>query len=374
MTDELPHAEHRKCVKHIVDNLKKVHGKLDLLKPLIWNLAWSYNMTDYEDNLKKIKDYNMSLYNSVVKEEPKTWCRAFFRLGSFCDDVDNNSTESFNATITTARAKSLIPMLEMIRRQAMERITKRKLKATKREGMYTKYVATCLREEREDAEKCTTYTATHGLFEVHLHGDAHRINMNSKTCTCYKWQLTGIPCEHAYGVMIDKDLDPEDYVTSFFSVGIWQDNYEISNIPVRGPRVWLRYGLPLVKAPPEPELPGRKKKKKKRKFPRMKSVVESPKKKKKQSLGRVGVKIHCSSCGVAGHNSLGCKKFPKTKIKKEPGVEGPPKKKQKTEAPKKKDEDVATKRKEKKVGPKKKQDKEAQPQVKKLNLYCLKLV
>lgn len=46
---------------------------------------------------------------------------------------------------------------------------------------------------------------------------------------------------------------------------------------------------------------------------------ESPKKKKKKknevdTLGRTGRVMHCKSCGEAGHNALGCKKFPKDKV------------------------------------------------------------
>lgn len=75
-----------------------------------------------------MKDYSMSLYEDVMKEEPKTWSLAYYRLGSFFDDVDNNATESFNTTIIAARAKAIMPMLETIRRQAMLRIAKRNKK------------------------------------------------------------------------------------------------------------------------------------------------------------------------------------------------------------------------------------------------------
>lgn len=115
-------------MKHIVENLKKKHKNKDFLKPRVWNLAWSYNTTEYKEQLEKLKDYSMSLYEDVMKEEPKTWSLAYYRLGSFFDDVDNNATESFNTTIIAARAKAIMPMLETIRRQAMLRIAKRNKK------------------------------------------------------------------------------------------------------------------------------------------------------------------------------------------------------------------------------------------------------
>ncbi|XP_023637592.1 uncharacterized protein LOC111830219 [Capsella rubella] len=97
--NELPNIEHRMCVKHIVDNLKTRHGDKDLLKKLVWNLAWSYNHAEFEANLNKIRAYDRSLYDDVMKENPRSWSRAYYRIGSSCEDVDNNATESFNATI-----------------------------------------------------------------------------------------------------------------------------------------------------------------------------------------------------------------------------------------------------------------------------------
>ena len=79
----LPHAEHRLCVKHIVENLKKRHASKDLLKKFVWNLAWSYSDAEYKQNLNEMRAYSMDLYEDVMKEEPKTWCRAWFKHGSF---------------------------------------------------------------------------------------------------------------------------------------------------------------------------------------------------------------------------------------------------------------------------------------------------
>ncbi|CAE6224026.1 unnamed protein product [Arabidopsis arenosa] len=317
---ELPNAEHRMCVKHIIENLKKNHAKKDMLKPLVWRLAWSYNPKAFAANLENLKRYDLELYNDVMKEQPHTWSRAFYRIGSCCEDVDNNATESFNSTITKARAKSLIPMLETIRRQGMQRITKRNRKSRNHQGRFSEYVAEILASEKKDADRCTTYRCTHGVFEVYIDGNSDRVEMQKSICSCGKWQLTGIPCEHAYGAMIDAGLDVEDYVSDFYSTEMWRDNYETATSPMRGPKYWMNDSYRLVTAPPEPELPGRKKTTKKSSFQRIKGKHESPKKKKKkhevEKLGREGRIIHCSSCGESGHNAAGCKKFPKEKVKR----------------------------------------------------------
>lgn len=116
--------------------------------------------------------------------------------------------------------------------------------------------------------------------------------------------------------MIDAGLDVDAYVSSYFSKELWQLNYENNMEPVRGPRFWMKSGCRLIIAPPEPDLPGRKKEPKVKK--RIKGKYESPKKKKKQvqKLPRTGRIIHCSNCCEEGHNYTGCKVRPKKKPRK----------------------------------------------------------
>uniref|UniRef100_A0A0D3CKX6 Uncharacterized protein n=1 Tax=Brassica oleracea var. oleracea TaxID=109376 RepID=A0A0D3CKX6_BRAOL len=63
--------------------------------------------------------YDTEVHEDVVKTNPKSWCRAFYKVGPCVEDVENNSTESFNNSIGKARDKPYVPMLETIARLAM---------------------------------------------------------------------------------------------------------------------------------------------------------------------------------------------------------------------------------------------------------------
>ena len=58
---ELPKIEHQVCVQHIYGNLMKRHGSKTRIKPLLWDLAWSYNDKEYKQRLKKIACYDSTL-------------------------------------------------------------------------------------------------------------------------------------------------------------------------------------------------------------------------------------------------------------------------------------------------------------------------
>ncbi|XP_024011405.1 uncharacterized protein LOC112086665 [Eutrema salsugineum] len=257
---ELPKIEHRMCVRHIYDNIKKNHGK---------------------------------------KTKPRTWCRAFYKMGNYCEDVENNSTESFNNTIKKARELPFVPMLEMVRRLAMARIAKRKAKSHNHKGICTPYVAKFLAKEKKIADDCKVAYSTNGEYKARVNSCSYRVNLEKRTCTCMKFQICGIPCEHAYGVINHKKLIPEDFVCHWFRTAMWKRNYTNGISPVRGASFWPATGAPNVHIPPKPLQPGRKKITKTGKE-RKKGVNESPKKKADKVKKRI---MHCKICGEANHNA-----------------------------------------------------------------------
>lgn len=93
---------------------------------------------------------------------------------------------------------------------------------------------------------------THGVFEVYIDGNSHRVELQKSICSCGKWQISGIPCEHAYAAMMEAGLDVEDYVSGFFLTDMWRDTYETATKVMRGPKYWMGKHYRLVTAPPEP--------------------------------------------------------------------------------------------------------------------------
>ncbi|CAA7049377.1 unnamed protein product [Microthlaspi erraticum] len=136
-------------------------------------------------------------------------------------------------------------MLETIKRQAMVRNEKKQKKAERWDGRCTKYVKLVLAELKEHADKCMVSHGSHGNYEVELYDDKFHVDTRKKTCSCFKWKISGIPCEHAYGVMLDAGLASDDHVNECFSTTKQRDCY-IDNVkPMRGPGFWMA-DIPLI--------------------------------------------------------------------------------------------------------------------------------
>ncbi|KAK8621106.1 hypothetical protein V6N13_067547 [Hibiscus sabdariffa] len=62
----------------------------------------------------------------------------------------------------------------------------------------------------------------------------HSVNIQEWTCSCRKWQLTGIPCIHAISVILSIEDRPEKYVDSCYFVSTQRAIYSHLISPVRG--------------------------------------------------------------------------------------------------------------------------------------------
>ncbi|XP_020876758.1 uncharacterized protein LOC110227288 [Arabidopsis lyrata subsp. lyrata] len=136
------------------------------------------------------------------------------------------------------------------------------------------------------------------MYEVRHGSDYHRVDLKAYTCTCRKWQICGIPCEHAYGVILYKKLEPENFVCQWFRTAMWKRNYTDGVCPQRGPKFWPESHRPRVHVPESPE--GEDNKMTKAEKKRKKGLNESPSKKQPKAKKRI---MHCRVCGQADHNS-----------------------------------------------------------------------
>jgi hypothetical protein len=58
-------------------------------------------------------------------------------------------------------------------------------------------------------------------------GSAFRfvVNLNDRTCTCRKWQVSGIPYKHALAFITSLDAPSEQYVDFYYSVDKFRVTY-----------------------------------------------------------------------------------------------------------------------------------------------------
>ena len=123
------------------------------------------------------------------------------------------------------------------------------------------------------------------------------VDLSKKTCSCRKWDISGIPCCHAISCIFFNREAVEKYTDDYYRVNTYKACYELVINPINGQNMWTPTGLPLVQSPIKRRLPGRPKKKRAR----------EPNEPSKEHSKGLGIAKRCKSCGKIGHNKRSCR-------------------------------------------------------------------
>lgn len=147
---------------------------------------------------------------------------------------------------------------------------------------------------------CTPRISGNDLWEVtNGKGDQiHAVDLVARTCGCRRWDVTGLPCNHACSAIIKAKQKPEDYVSSFFKKTMYIEAFKPMIFPVPGQHDWTKTNTPDIVPPDFKISKGRNQEK------RRKGKFEKPKAKDTSRMGT----ITYSNCNLQGHRYTSCTK------------------------------------------------------------------
>ncbi|XP_049406163.1 uncharacterized protein LOC125869766 [Solanum stenotomum] len=301
MSNVLPAAHQRFCVRHIESNcLKK--WRSGEMKKLMWWCAWSTYDEEFKDQLNRLGKLDADVAKDLISKPPRAWCRAYFDTQCKNTMVFNNFTESFNAWILEARGMPIIKMLEEIRIKVMTRLAENEDKVRHWKTEHSPQCMKLYNDYRAIAHGCTVnFNGDYG-YEVSEADDRHTVNLEHIRCTCRLWDLSGIPCPHAINAFMHKKVVPKTQIHWFYSKEAYLLTYKHKMQLVRGIQFWNVDPTHAMEPPDMIKMIGRPTKKRDR------TTDEARKRKGEWSSSRKGSIMTCSNCGEQNHNARGCYK------------------------------------------------------------------
>lgn len=226
-----------------------------------------------------------------------------------CDVLLNNMCEVFNRQLIDGRDKPIITALEYIREYLMKRIVNVGRVIAKSEGLLTPTTTRILESTKTQAAQYVVLWNGGDKYQVSgPWQDQCVVDSRRKSCTCRKWELTGIPCRHVvatiwYMAVNGEDAGlPEEWVHDSYKLATWKKVYEFKVGPLSGKEFWPKSDCALKLTPPIHHTQvGRPKKK------RRKSAEELSQPVKGSKLSKAGKTVTCTKCKKNGHNSRTCK-------------------------------------------------------------------
>nr|KAJ0227018.1 hypothetical protein LSAT_V11C100013540 [Lactuca sativa] len=205
-----PNAEHRFCLRHIYENMKKQRkGKKLIDKVCECGRATTLNHFKYAmDGLKKIND---EAHVWLCKIPAETWSKSHFSCRAHTNCLLNNLCEVFNVEIDEGRDKPIITCLEYIREYLMKRLCVVQKVIDKCQGELSTTATITLEDIKAEATKFVAKYNGTGKYQVaSTWHDQYVVNLNERSCTCRFWEITGFPCRHAISSIWNKIENGED--------------------------------------------------------------------------------------------------------------------------------------------------------------------
>lgn len=155
-------------------------------------------------------------------------------------------------------------------------------------------------EKLESAKSRAKYCIAHqfgvGLWQVNYHDKTYEVNLLNWTCGWFKFQLCGLPCEHACAAIFKAKEKPENYVSDFLKLEAYKKAYAHMIFPVPHESEWVDVGGPRY--PSTSLSPATRKTKKNRRKGAEENLPATGRARKTQ--------IRCGNCKKFGHNISGC--------------------------------------------------------------------
>lgn len=210
--------------------------------------------------MEAMKTDNWFAWDWLAKKDPRQWSKSHFSSRTKCDSLVNNMCEAWNSSILKSRDKPILTMLEIIRINTMVRMANRRNAVAKWNGGLGPRIQKILKKYAEKSHSYTTEEGSHMQYQVK--GESNNqwaVDLTAKTCTCRRWDLNGIPCQHAIAAIYAKEHDPTYYVDYWYSQTKYIDAYEPIIHPIAGEDHWPHKDAP-IEPPPYKRRPGRPKK------------------------------------------------------------------------------------------------------------------
>ncbi|XP_071700241.1 uncharacterized protein [Rutidosis leptorrhynchoides] len=306
VTNVFPCAEHRHCLRHIHGNMKGDFRGV-AYKNHLWRCASVTTVPEFEQAMQQLKEFDNEAFVWLAKIPAHQWARSHFTGRAVSDVLLSNMCECFNRWLVDARDKPIVTALEYIREYCMKRIVNVKKNISKTNGPLTPAATKLFEKIKSEAHQCTVLWGGDQRYQVSGKVNQYVVDMETRSCACRKWELTGIPCKHAIAVfynMSENGLEtgePETWVHPVYLLDTWIKTYQYTIEPLNGRSLWPKAeGMFTLVSPKTISTPGRPKKKRRLSKNEVDVIGDSGKLSSKGKLKK------CGTCGTYGHNMSTC--------------------------------------------------------------------
>ncbi|KAL7598049.1 hypothetical protein Lser_V15G25294 [Lactuca serriola] len=227
-----PNAYHRFCCHHLLMNMRTKIRKQQRMEILFWEAAKAYREFDFKESLSRLRH---ALNDDCQRIGNERWSRSCFPMVRY-NIMTSKSVESVNALSRDSRKLLITMLIDFFQATMLQWGCQRHNVGAESKKDVIEYAEKGIDRRINKSSGFRVYQIHQRRYEVSDQMKNGIVNLESRHCTCEKWQLSGIPCTHAMTVF--KELRYQHYnawVSSYFTMETYHSTYAGLVFPVPVP-------------------------------------------------------------------------------------------------------------------------------------------
>ncbi|XP_047263634.1 uncharacterized protein LOC124896139 [Capsicum annuum] len=209
------HAHHELCMRLLAEILQ-INQHCRKHRYLFYATAKAYSFDEFSKNFTRLKkncpEAAHVLENMVGFEK---WCRAHFP-GNRYDVMTTNIIESLNSVLIDEQEYPVSYIFNLIGRKFGEKFRKRYAFVYGKKNKFVPYAERILRNSKSVSDSLYVTNPNRVLDKYMMFGNGvtAKVNILERSCSCRKFDLVKMSCEHAMAVLRAKYGDDIGYGNS----------------------------------------------------------------------------------------------------------------------------------------------------------------
>jgi hypothetical protein len=242
-------VEHRECMRHLVANFQK-RFRGEVFEKHLRPACRAFQRQRFEEHYNLMYEACPEAMKWIHNTHKHLWARHLFSEASKCDYVTYNIAETFNSWIRHEKSLPVVDLMDRTRQLCMEKMFLRSKIAKKLEGKIFPNIMKDLNDRsrglkyvwryshKDDGKDDEMLGEVEGVTKDLIHW-RHVVDLHERTCTCRRWQITGLPCTHALCIITSiRGHKTKDYVHEFYSVSKFKKAYGKAIKPLTDKTQW----------------------------------------------------------------------------------------------------------------------------------------
>jgi len=291
-----PSAFHGYCLRYVSDSFRDEFKNTKLLN-LFWNAVYALTAAEFEAKVAEMMEVQ-DVMPWLRLFPPNLWAVSYFegiRYGHFALGV----TELLYNWALEGHELPIVQMMEHIREQLTVWFHERRNIGMSLGSVLVPSAEKVVSEAIADSRCYQVLRANKVEFEIVSSERTNIVDIQSRCCSCRRWQIYGLPCAHVAAALLSCGEDVCLYAQECFSVRKYCEAYSQTIHPIPDRSMWkeLAEGTEgvgktdiIIRPPKTRRPPGRPKKK----------VLRL------ESLKRPKRVVQCGRCHLLGHSQKKC--------------------------------------------------------------------